>query len=237
MKDWPHPAKFSAISLITLCLLLGNSSNAHAEIFRCTDDSGHVVFTQDPCGPSQQSEQVNLDKLDKNPKPSARVCAQVEKLANLIFPHIHETDSILDIYSDLGGRKYLSAGTTAVVNYVFNFRFNPKAKQTNVVALTHDKCLDGGFGRITEKDLPDWDRIKYAKKKPEKNKTIKQGQQSSQAQCKQYDEKIKALREQMANAKDKSQKLQARVDLEYYSNQKREHCEAKKKDNSPLSQH
>lgn len=226
LRVWHHPLVTAAIRVTTLCLLFASSLNAYAEIFRCTDDNGHVVFTQDPCGPAQQSEKVNLDKLEKNPKPSAKVCKQIENLAKIVFPHINDTDSILDIYSNLGGRKYLSAGATAAVNYVFNFRYNPKARQSNVVELTHDKCLDGGFGLIREKDLPEWDRIKYKKEKTKQREQTKQEKQALQSKCKDYDEKVKALQEQMDTTKDKNKKLQSRVDLEYYKSQISQQCGA-----------
>lgn len=218
--------KTKAVQLIAGILMLGIGPGTQAEVYRCVDDMGHVIFTQDRCGPAQQGEKVNLDGMDAERKPKLQVCKDVEKLANLIFPHIHETDSILDIYTDLGGRAYLSAGITAVTNYVFNFRYNPKARQSNVVALTYAKCLEGGFGRITKKDLPDWDKIKYKKKTPGPRHQEKPGPQREKV-CREYDEKIKRLRERLNKAKDKSAKLQARVDLEYLEGQKRHTCNAR----------
>lgn len=214
--------KTSAVQLLAGLLLLASSLSGHAEVYRCVDEAGHVIFTQHHCGPAQESEKVNLDGFNVNRKPDPQVCKQVEKLAELIFPHINDSDSILDIYSQLGGREYLSAGITAAVNYVFNFRYNPRAGKANVVALTHAKCVDGGFGRLTEKDLPDWDRIKYKSEKPRQQ--TEQQQQEIEKTCKQYDEKIMQLRDRMKKAGDKGTKLQARVDMEYYGELKRTHC-------------
>ncbi|MBI1423806.1 MAG: DUF4124 domain-containing protein [Gammaproteobacteria bacterium] len=207
-------------------LLLGVGGYGHAEIYRCVDDSGHVIFTQHRCAPTQESERVNLGNVDVNRKPKPAVCRQVERLAELLFPHINETDSILDVYTQLGGREYLSAGVTAAVNYVFNYRYNPKAGKNEVVALTHAKCLDGGFGRITEKDLPDWDRIKYKQEKPAEAKPTKEEQAQLEKTCAQYDTKLTELHKQLETTKDKSKKLQVRVDLEYYEGLKRKQCKA-----------
>ena len=212
----------AAAQLIATIVLFSYALCSHAEVYRCVDSSGHVVFTQQACGPAQQGEKVNLDGADVDRKPRPQVCKQVEKLADLIFPHIKETDSILDIYSNLGGRAFLSAGVTAAVNYVFNFRFNPKARQTDVVALTYAKCLDGGFGQIGKKDLPDWDKIEYVKAAA---KAEKQAELQKLQECRQYDDKIRRLRARLKTAKDKSVKLQARVDMEYYDELKRKHCE------------
>jgi len=226
------PMKTSVTQLLATILLMAHGVGVHAEIYRCVDETGHVIFTQHRCGPAQESEKVNLDGFDSNRKPKPQVCKQVEKLADLLFPHVHDTDSILDIYSDLGGRGSLSAGITAAVNYVYNYRYNPRARQTDVVALTYAKCLDGGFGRITERDLPDWNKIKYNQEKPEQHKLTKEEQAEHDKTCLQYDEKITQLRERLGKAKDKGDKLSARVDMEYYAELKRKHCQAQAKSTS-----
>lgn len=210
--------------LIPIILLLVWSLPGYAEIYRCVDSTGNVNFTQHHCGPGQHGKVVNLGGSDASPKPKPAVCKQVEKLAELVFPHIHQTDSILKIYSDLGGREYLSAGITAAVNYVFNFRYNPKARQSNVVALTRDKCLDGGFGHLTTKDLPDWDKIKYTQEKPKHAKQTKEQLAERRKSCQQYNEKLAHLRERLAKAKSKSKKMQTRLDLEYIEGLVRDKC-------------
>lgn len=227
--------KTMVAQLLAGFLLLANGIDARAEVYRCVDDEGHVIFTQHRCGPAQQGGKVDLGTMDVNRKPSAEVCKEVEKLANLIFPHINQTDSILDIYSDLGGREYLSAGITAAVNYVFNFRYNPKARQSDVVTLTHDKCIDGGFGRITEKDLPAWERIKYAQEQHKEPVQTKQQKDEREKNCAQYDEKIKKLQGRLLNAKTKSEKLQVRVDLEYVAGLKKDQCKSDIKEQTKSS--
>jgi len=209
--------------VISVFLLLF-AVTVEAEVYRCVDATGGVIFTQKPCAPHEEGEKINLDGFNTAKKPNPHVCHEIKNLAEVIFPHIAKTDSVLDVYSNLGGREYLSAGVTAAVNYVFNFRYNPKAKQDEVVELTYAKCLDGGFGQITERELPDWGSIKYSKEKSKGNEPGKaQNAQPSKA-CQQYDEKIKVLKEKMASAKTKSEKLQAQVDTEYYEGLKKDQC-------------
>jgi len=213
-------------------LLLAATGVCRAEIYRCTDSEGHVIFTQQHCAIGQTGELVNMEGLNDQGdklKSGAGVCRKIEELAKLMFPHINQTDSILDIYSDLGGRQNLSAGVTAAVNYVFNFRYNPKASKANVVGLTFSKCLDGGFGKIREQDLPKWDKIKYVKeqKKAEQAKAVDRAQARKQQseQCATIRENLIRLRKRLAAAKDKGAKLQARVDLEYNQQQLKANCE------------
>ena len=210
--------------LITGIMMLACAVSSHAAVYRCVDDTGDVIFSQHPCSPAQEGEKINLNGMDVNKKPKPEVCKEIKKLAELIFPHITQTDSILDVYTDLGGREYLSAGVTAAVNYVFNFRYNPKAKQAEVVELTHAKCIDGGFGKITQSELPDWNKIKYVKEKPKEHKLTKQEQEEQAKTCKEYDAKIKDLKDRMAKTTVKSEKLQMQVDKEYYEGLAKEKC-------------
>ena len=211
-------------SLCTGVMLLVTAVSAHAEVYRCVDTEGNVIFSQKRCDPSQQGEKVDMEGTNVNKKPTPEVCHQIKKLAELIFPYVAQTDSILDMYTNLGGRKHLSAGVTAAVNYVYNFHYNPKAKQAEVVELTHDKCLDGGFGLITQSDLPDWNRINYVKEKPKEQQQSEQQTAELAKSCQEYNEKIKALKQRMAKAKDKSEKLQSQVDKEYYEGLVKEKC-------------
>lgn len=210
--------------LIPVIYLFSWSLFAQAAVYRCVDKAGNIVFTQDHCGPGEQGELVKLGSSDNRPKPGPAVCKKVEKLAGLIFPHIKQTDSILDMYTALGGREYLSAGITAAVNYVYNFRYNPKARQSNVVALTRDKCLDGGFGLIKEKDLPDWSKITYTRDKPKQTKQTREQDAERLKDCQKYTRKLVQLRERLNKAKSKSDKMQARVNLEYQQGLVKDRC-------------
>ncbi|MEJ2450006.1 MAG: DUF4124 domain-containing protein [Gammaproteobacteria bacterium] len=218
MRTWPT-------QFIPAILLLAWGISAHAAIYRCIDKTGNILFTQHHCASGQQSEVVNLGKNDAVQKPRPAVCKQVEKLAEVLYPHIAATDSILKIYTNLGGREYLSASITSVVNYVYNFRYNPKARQSNVVALTRDKCLDGGFGMITKKDLPDWSKITYVQKKTKTKPALTREQLSERRKaCQAYAEKLAQARKRLAGARNKGQEMQARLDVEYYKGLQRDKC-------------
>jgi hypothetical protein len=219
------------MAISAIVLLGARAGLSRAEIYRCTDSNGHVVFTQQHCAAGQSSERVNMEGLNdlgSKLKSDAKVCTRIKELADLVFPHITDTESILDIYTDLGGRKNLSAGVTAAVNYVFNFRYNPKARRSDVVELTYAKCLDGGFGRIREKDLPAWEKITYAKekKKTDQAEAREKTEQRDKlaGDCAQFRKNLIRLQQRMASARDKGAKLQARVDLEYNRQQLKDKC-------------
>ena len=86
------------------------------------------------------------------------------------------------------------------------------------------KCIDGGFGKITQSELPDWNKIKYIKEKPKEHKLTKQEQEEQAKTCKEYDDKIKDLKDRMAKTTVKSEKLQMQVDKEYYEGLAKDKC-------------
>jgi len=216
--------KSRVTQFIIASLLLGWGLAACAQVYRCVDKAGQVTFTQQHCSPGQTSEVVNLGQTEATPNPKPAICKQVARLAKLVFPHIQQTDSILDIYSGLGGRGQLSAGITAAINYIFTFRYNPKASESVVVALTQGTCLDGGFGNLTRKDLPDWSKIKYAQAQDKTAKPTKKRVAEDNKTCQQYLVKLSRLRKQMEIAKTKSARMQARVNLEYQEEFRQEKC-------------
>jgi hypothetical protein len=219
------------IQLLMGCLLLVYIGQAMAGVYRCVDDTGAVSFSQQPCTPAQDSEEIDVDYYNTKYKPKAEVCKEVKVLAQMVFPHIAKTDSILDIYKDLGGRKNLSAGITSAVNYVFNFHHNPDARESEVVTLTHQKCLDGGFGKITEQDLPDWNKVKYSRDAPELRQELDRARYNNKTKqqiknvCKKYDEAIKNILDRLSKPIDDAAKNKLQADKEYLEEVKRQNCE------------
>ena len=218
------------ITGLAFCLL-AVSSVSQAAIYRCTNESGEVIFTQKPCGPDQQGNEVKLDLKKENKEISPEVCKDVRYLAELMFPHIAAEESILKVYDDLGGRGNLSAGITSVVNYVYNFRYNPKAKQAEVLRLTHEKCLEKGFGVLSKKDMPNWEKIKYSIEKQE-DKILSDDSQAEPERkgpetCESYDLKIKHLQERLAQPLNKSDMLRLQADKEYLEHLKQDQCAKK----------
>lgn len=223
----------SVIIGFTVCIAAGPILS-HAAVYRCTNEAGEVIFAQTPCPAGQQGEELNITVPKQNKEIDPAVCKEVRYLAELMFPHVAQEDSILKVYDDLGGRENLSAGITAVVNYVYNYHYNPKASEAEVLTLTYEKCLDKGFGYIGKNDLPQWDKIKYkvrtadekkrdAQKRNETSPDPEQKQEMKEA-CGNYAKKLDYLREKLAEKLEKSEMLRLQTDKEYLEQQQKEQC-------------
>lgn len=206
--------------LVSLLVVPGISQ----AIYRCIDNIGNTTFSQLPCAPGQEAGQVDIETGDEELRVDPAVCEEIRRLAVLIFPHIHTEESILTVYDKLGGRAGLSAGVTSAINYVYNFRYNPQAKQDLVVRLTHEKCLEKGFGIIRRDELPDWARFTY---EPDKAATAgeRTGEQgATNSNCVKYQEDIRKLTVQLRKAQSKSDELRLQADKEHMEFMLREHC-------------
>lgn len=164
--------------------------------------------------------EIDVDEADIDPA----VCEEIRKLAELIFPHIHTEESILTMYNKLGGRGSLSAGVTSAVNYVYNFRYNPEARQALVVRLTQEKCLERGFGVIKQSDLPDWNRIAYQPQEKSKEPDAVAKPAGANSNCAKYREAIVTLEAKIKSASSKSDELRLQSDKEHMQHLLRENC-------------
>jgi hypothetical protein len=55
------------------------SAGAHAQIFKCTDDSGKVSYSDQPCSSSQKSEAVTIDPAPVQPEEARKLAEDKEK--------------------------------------------------------------------------------------------------------------------------------------------------------------
>ncbi len=76
-----------------MLLLAGAAQTAHADVFKCTDDSGKVSFTDRPCPKGSDTEALEIRATDPNqpaPTPDAREkrrdCAQLARPAWDLLP-------------------------------------------------------------------------------------------------------------------------------------------------------
>jgi len=81
------------IFLGLMLLGAGATQTAHADVFKCTDDSGKVSFTDRPCPQGSDTEALELRAIDPNqpaPAPGAREqrrdCAQLARPAWDLLP-------------------------------------------------------------------------------------------------------------------------------------------------------
>jgi len=142
--------------VLLILLLLATVSTAEAKIYRCTDASGNVSYSESACKQADRSNNSRVGSAaDQGAKNDTVICKQVAKMAKSLYPSIRGQRDITHVYNKLGGRDSLSSATTQIVNYMTSFRYNHSVSTSRVVELTKKRCLRGSFGKIESNDLPE----------------------------------------------------------------------------------
>ncbi len=137
--------------LLGSVLLLGNAP-CEARVYRCTDASGNVSYSQTPCPADQTGAKVRGVNTAAATNPEA--CTHVRNFAAETFRKLkngREPGMLIDEY---GGPGYISPVTLNVINFVSGFRFNTDISSLKIGAMTYNKCTNRGFGKIQTSELP-----------------------------------------------------------------------------------
>lgn len=139
------PRIFAAI-LCTTALL--SSTSEGADIYKCTDDDGSLVFSQTPCA-KKESVVVKQSSTSRSTD-----CAHANKFAVATARLMRRglrSDEVFDRY---GGLDVLSNGSVGVINYVYTFRTNAGVSTERIAGLALAKCQARSFGDVSCEKLP-----------------------------------------------------------------------------------
>ena len=73
-----HMARSARLGLCVLAWALA-SAGAHAQIFKCTEASGKVNYTDQPCPDAQNSEEVTIQPAPVSPEEASEKSADFER--------------------------------------------------------------------------------------------------------------------------------------------------------------
>lgn len=136
------------------------TGNVAAKVYRCTDASGNVSYSENTCKQANKSSQVKIgDAAESGENNSTAICEQVAKIAKRYYPKMRGKKEITHVYNELGGRDSLSNGAVRVIKYIASFRYNDSISTSRVVELTQKNCQRGGFGKLEDSDMPKWYKI------------------------------------------------------------------------------
>ena len=138
---------------ITLLLLLSTiffGGDANADIYKCTDVDGNVMYSQTPCK-NQASESVG-----RTDSKSANVmdCSLASRFAITTARHMRAGSRSDEVFNRYGGLDSLSKGTIGVINYVYSFRTSANVSEDRIGVLAQAKCRARSFGDVSCEALP-----------------------------------------------------------------------------------
>lgn len=141
------PAMKSTIVLVAVTLLC--CFDVRADVYKCTDDDGNLVFQQTPCV-KRESEKVRT----QGRAASAMDCSHANKFAVTAARLMRSglrSDQVFDRY---GGLDSLSEGSVGVINYVYRFHADDSVSVERIAALAQAKCKAQSFGDASCEALP-----------------------------------------------------------------------------------
>lgn len=144
------PISGRALWLPAILLALAPAAGI-AQVFKCTDDDGAVIYKQTPCAKavaapaSPQAASAEEDPLD---------CGAANRFAGVVARYMRAGSSSNEVFDRYGGIDSLSRGTVGVINYVYSFRTNESITIERIAGLSQAKCEAEAFGMLQCESLP-----------------------------------------------------------------------------------
>lgn len=135
---------------IACLLVLLVAASASADVYRCTDASGSVTFSQTPCAGG--AERVNLDATKSK---AATECRYAEHFSRAIGSLMRKGVEKDDALKEFGGADDFSRGALRLVNYVYQYRSTRSMSVDRIVTLTSTQCETGTLGDVSCEALPE----------------------------------------------------------------------------------
>jgi len=148
------PGAFSlkiAVMLMSAALLI-NSSPCEARVYRCTNASGNISYSQTPCPAGQTG--AKMRGIGTTKVVDREACSLVRSFATESFNKLRggtESSQLIDKY---GGPSYIDTLTLNVINFVSGYRLSEDISAMKVSGLAYNKCVNGGFGKLQRDNMP-----------------------------------------------------------------------------------
>lgn len=136
----------------TLVACLAYSLAAEARVYRCTDATGKVAYSQVPCPNDQHSDQL---RLGTKPRQDKDLCRLARDLGMRSFAQLQQGSEPGTLLDEYGGVDYIQPATLSVINFAASLRYNQDITPQRVGSLTFARCREGGFGQLQPGDLPE----------------------------------------------------------------------------------
>ncbi|MGA8204205.1 MAG: DUF4124 domain-containing protein [Woeseiaceae bacterium] len=126
-----------------------SSAAAGADIYRCTDPDGGVVFKQTPCAAEPSDPQTTEETGQPAPQ-----CDYANRFAFETGRLMRAGLRLDELFNRYGGVDALSRPALGVINYVYSFRTNDDVSVERIASLAETKCRARVFGQVACAALP-----------------------------------------------------------------------------------
>jgi len=138
------------VTLLFLLTAVFFTVEVHADIYKCKDADGNIMYSQTPCK-KQKSEKIGNSASGK---PEAKDCSFAGRFAVTTARHMRAGSRSDEVFNRYGGLDSLSKSSIGVINYVYSFRTNDDVTEERIGGLAQAKCQAGSFGEVSCEVLP-----------------------------------------------------------------------------------
>lgn len=142
-------------SLLLLTAALIYQNTAQAGVYRCKDAAGKIAYSQIPCPPEQQSDQMR--GINSTVRQDKDLCRDARDLGMHAFTAVRGGSEPTEVIDEFGGLNYINPPTLGVINFAASLRYNTDVTTQRVGSMTFARCIEGGFGKLSTGDLPKLD--------------------------------------------------------------------------------
>ncbi len=138
-----------AIIAVALVVVCANPADLRAEIYKCKDADGSLIYSQTPC-----STEAPVTVKSSSSGGSTLDCSYANKFAVATARTMQGGAASDEVFNSYGGLGALSRGSIGVINYVYSFRTNDNVTAERIAGLAQAKCQAKGFGDVSCEALP-----------------------------------------------------------------------------------
>jgi len=138
--------------LIPVLVLLLAPTAGSAQVFRCTDADGAVIFRQTPCAEAEARPDAPAAVA---PAPAEGAdCRLANRFAGVVARYMRAGATSDQVFDRYGGVDTLSRSSVGVINYVYSFRTSDTVSVERIAGLSQAKCEAEAFGALRCENLP-----------------------------------------------------------------------------------
>jgi len=137
-------------ALLFLLSVIFITVDASADIYKCKDADGNLMYSQTPCK-KQASEKIGSTGSKSTQTTD---CSLASKFAFTAARYMRAGSRSDEVFNRYGGLDSLSKGSIGVINYVYSFRSNADVSEDRIGVLAQAKCRARSFGDVSCEALP-----------------------------------------------------------------------------------
>ncbi len=132
-------------------VLAGYASPAAAAIYKCTDGSGGITYSQVPCQAQDTSSTIMKSGANRSAIADCRIA---NNFAMRVASQMRRGQTADGAFTEYGGIDAIPKTAIGIINYVHTHKHNEKTSPARITALSSARCKSNSYGPVQCDDFP-----------------------------------------------------------------------------------